>query len=102
MPQPDAVLMLEPGRGGRAAISSDDYLVGAPELIVEIASSGASYDLHQKFNVYRRAGVGEYLVWQVREQEVRWWRLSDGLYVPIVADEAGVLRSTRIDINPEK
>jgi Uma2 family endonuclease len=93
-PQPDAVLMIEPAHGGHASITDDDYLAGAPELIVEIASSSTSYDLHQKFNVYRRAGVGEYLVWQVREQEVHWWRLSEGLYVPVVADDAGVLRST--------
>jgi len=93
-PQPDAVLMIEPGRGGRARISEDDFLEGAPELIVEIASSSASYDLHQKFNVYRRAGVQEYLVWQVREQEIHWWRLSEGLYVPLPIDDAGVVRST--------
>jgi Uma2 family endonuclease len=92
-PQPDAVLMIDPARGGRARINEDDYLEGPPELIVEIASSSVSYDLHQKFNVYRRAGVQEYLVWQVREQELRWWRLDEGAYVPLTADEASVLRS---------
>jgi Uma2 family endonuclease len=91
--QPDAVLMRDPAHGGKAHISADDYLEGAPELIVEIAASSTSYDLHQKLNVYRRAGVQEYLVWQVREQELHWWKLSEGLYVPLVADEAGVLHS---------
>ena len=91
--QPDAVLMRDPDRGGKARFSEDDYLEGAPELIVEIASSSASYDLHQKLNVYRRAGVQEYLVWQVREQELHWWKLSEGLYVPIAPDEVGVLCS---------
>ncbi|MCL5995153.1 MAG: Uma2 family endonuclease [Chloroflexi bacterium] len=92
-PQPDAVLMIDPAHGGRARINSDDYLEGPPELIVEIASSSVSYDLHQKFNVYRRAGVQEYLVWQVREQALRWWRLDEGTYTPLVPDEAGALRS---------
>ncbi|MEN9270991.1 MAG: Uma2 family endonuclease, partial [Thermostichales cyanobacterium HHBFW_bins_127] len=37
-PQPDAVLFV-PGR--QAVISADDYIQGAPELIVEIAASSA-------------------------------------------------------------
>lgn len=53
-PQPDVALWLPEAAGGRARISEDDYLEGAPEMIVEIASS-AAYDLHEKLNVYRRA-----------------------------------------------
>ena len=37
-PQPDATLMIEPSRGGRARISDDDYIEGAPELVAEVAS----------------------------------------------------------------
>ena len=36
-PQPDALLRLEPDKGGRSSITADDYIEGAPELIVEIA-----------------------------------------------------------------
>jgi Uma2 family endonuclease len=39
-----------------------DNVEGAPELIVEIAASSASYDLHDKLRVYRRNGVQEYIV----------------------------------------
>ncbi len=70
-PQPDALLRLDEGVGGRSRISEDDYLEGAPELIVEIAASTASYDLHDKFRAYRRNGVREYLVWVVLEEEFR-------------------------------
>ena len=35
---------------GQSKISDDDYIEGAPELIVEIAASSASYDLHDKLN----------------------------------------------------
>ncbi|WP_245555388.1 Uma2 family endonuclease [Baaleninema simplex] len=35
--------------------------------IVEIAVSSASYDLHDKFQVYRRNGVLKYLVWRVED-----------------------------------
>jgi Uma2 family endonuclease len=61
-PQPDALLRLEPAAGGRSRVSEDDYLESAPELVVEIASSSASYDLHEKLRVYRRNGVQEYVV----------------------------------------
>ena len=33
-PQPDALLFIDPARGGQARISADDYLEGAPELVV--------------------------------------------------------------------
>lgn len=59
-PQPDALLRIE--NGGQSRISEDDYVEGAPELIVEIAASTASYDLHEKLKVYRRNQVQEYLV----------------------------------------
>jgi len=54
-----------PGR--QARISPDDYIEGSPELIVEIAASSASLDLHDKKRAYRRSGVQEYLVWRTLE-----------------------------------
>jgi Uma2 family endonuclease len=50
-PQPDALLRLE--QGGQSKISTDDYVEGAPELIVEIAASSASLDLNEKLKAYR-------------------------------------------------
>lgn len=91
--QPDALLRIEPARGGRSWVSADDYIEGAPELVVEIAASSASYDLHDKLKVYRRCGVQEYLVWQVFEREIHWWELHEGVYVPLPADAAGVVAS---------
>lgn len=44
-PQPDALLRIDEACGGKSRISGDDYVEAAPELIVEIASSSASYDL---------------------------------------------------------
>lgn len=91
--QPDALLRLEPAAGGRSRISEDDYIEGPPELIVEIAGSSASIDLHYKLNVYRRNGVQEYIVWQVYDQSVDWFHLSEGEYTPLMPDESGVVRS---------
>ena len=47
-PQPDGVLIIEPAAGGQTGLSEDDYTTGPPELIVEVASSSASIDLHAK------------------------------------------------------
>ncbi len=38
-PQPEALLRIE---GGQTIVSEDDYVEGAPELMVEIAASSAS------------------------------------------------------------
>lgn len=92
-PQPDALLRLDPSVGGKSRISDDDYVVGAPELIVEIAASSASYDSHAKLNLYRRHEVQEYLVWQVRDKLFTWYRLREGEYIPLEPDAAGVVRS---------
>ncbi len=91
--QPDALLRLEPATGGRSSISTDDFVEGPPELIVEIAASSAAYDMHDKLKVYRRNGVQEYLVWQVYDKRLDWFRLSEGEYLPLTPDESGVIRS---------
>ncbi len=89
-PQPDAFLMID---GGQAIISSDDYIEGAPELIVEVAASSAAYDLYDKKRVYRRNGVQEYLVWRVYDREFDWFYLEKGEYIQLAADAQGVIRS---------
>jgi Uma2 family endonuclease len=90
-PQPDILLRID--EGGRSRISSDDYIEGPPELIVEIAASSASYDLHDKKHAYRRNGVQEYIVWQASPPSVVWFALQAGEYVALTPDAAGILRS---------
>ncbi|MEQ9623708.1 Uma2 family endonuclease [Coleofasciculus chthonoplastes] len=92
-PQPDALLRLDEESGGRSRISEDDYVEGAPELIVEIAASSVSYDLHDKLRAYRRNGVREYLVWLVQDREFRWYILDQGEYRQQQPDSLGVLSS---------
>jgi Uma2 family endonuclease len=92
-PQPDGLLRIEEAKGGQSRISEDDYIEGAPELVVEIASSSASYDLHDKLWAYRRNGVREYLVWLTQEHAFRWYLLQAGKYVLQQPDELGILRS---------
>ena len=92
-PQPDALLRIETDFGGQSHISVDDYVEGAPELIVEIASSSASYDLHDKLKAYRRNGVQEYIVWRVIDRQLDWFHLQAGEYVTLQPDESGVICS---------
>ena len=91
--QPDVLLRLEPVCGGRSRVTPDDYYEGAPELIVEIATSSAAHDMYEKRRVYRRNGVPEYIVWQVLEDRLDWWRLVEGEYVAMTADPDGIIRS---------
>jgi Uma2 family endonuclease len=93
-PQPDAYLLIDPACGGQAQISKDDYVEQAPELVAEVASSSASFDLHTKFHVYRRNGVREYLVWRVLEKAFDWFVLQDGEFRPMAPDAKGILHST--------
>ena len=88
MPQPDAFLYVLPAAGGQVRIAEDGYIEGAPELIVEIASSSASHDLHEKLNAYRRNGVREYVVWRVLDEGGRLVRPLRGP-VRTVATRAG-------------
>lgn len=90
--QPDAVLYIEPARGGQAKIE-EGYLVGAPELVVEVAASSAAHDLNQKLRVYQRNGVKEYLVLSVYEQRTHWFQLVEDQYELMSPGEDGVLRS---------
>jgi Uma2 family endonuclease len=92
-PQPDALLRLDEALGGQSWISEDDYIEGAPELIVEIAASTASYDLHDKLRAYRRNGVKEYLVWLIEDHEFRWYILREGEYIVQQPDLSGNLQS---------
>lgn len=89
--QPDALLRLKVG--GQSTISQDGYVEGAPELIVEIAASTVSIDLHKKLNVYRRNGVQEYLVWRVDDGEFDWFRLIEGEYTQLEPNPEGILCS---------
>ena len=92
-PQPDAMLFIEPSLGGQTKISEDDYIEGAPELIVEVAASSAAYDLSYKLKIYQRNGVKKYLVWRVYEQEFSYFLLSEGEYISATIDENGIIKN---------
>ena len=88
--QPDAILFR---LGGNAQIDEDDYISGAPELVVEIAASTASYDLHSKKEVYENHGVKEYIVWRTIDREIDWFVLVNGKYERLSPDDNGLMAS---------
>lgn len=91
--QPDAVLFLPKSCHGKVVITEDDYLEGAPELIVEIAASTSSYDFHTKRRIYERCGVQEYVLWRVYDQQIDWFSLQGNHYVNLQSDEQGLIFS---------
>ena len=93
MPQPDGVLMIDPARGGKAMVSSDDYIEGGPELVVEVAASSASMDLNTKREVYRRNNVREYIVWRVLDRAIDWFVQREGSFQPLPLGPDGIHRS---------
>jgi Uma2 family endonuclease len=93
MPQPDTFLLIDPSHGGQAQISADNYIERAPELICEIAASSAAIDLHEKFEIYQRSGVREYIIWRTFDRAIDYFVLREGTFARHSADPAGRFRS---------
>jgi Uma2 family endonuclease len=93
-PQPDAMLRLSSKCGGRSQVDENDYLVGAPELALEVASSSASYDLHDKKDIYGQFGVLEYIVWRTRDRTIDWFRLENNQYIRVAPNTDGIIESS--------
>jgi Uma2 family endonuclease len=91
-PQPDACLIIDPTFGGRVKIV-DHYVVGSPELVAEVAATTESYDLGEKLDVYRQAGVQEYIVWRVFDETLDWFVLRDDRYEQLPLSPDGISRS---------
>lgn len=90
--QPDACLRVVPECGGQTTLTRKGrYLQGAPEWVGEIAHSSVAIDLHQKKSAYHRAGVHEYFVLCVAEQEIHWFNFKSRRQ--ILPDDHGVHRS---------
>jgi Uma2 family endonuclease len=85
-------LRIHPTCGGQSR-DKGEYLGGAPELIVEVASSSRKIDLGPKFEDYQRAGVREYVVVGIDPEEVFWFVRRDVRLVPLPPGPDGVFRS---------
>jgi Uma2 family endonuclease len=78
-PQPDLYLRVLPEFGGQTRTTPDDYVEGGPELLIEIAISSRSLDLHAKKRMYQKSGVKEYLVAVPLQEKLFWFDLEQNL-----------------------
>ena len=93
MPQPDAMLLILPEHGGQTYIGADKFVQGAPELVVEVAYSSVSYDLHEKLEIYREHGTLEYIAWRVEDGSIEWFVARQGRFELLKPGDDGILRS---------
>lgn len=93
--QPDAMLMIRPEYGGAVqyAGDGDHFIAGGPELVVEVATSSAAIDLHDKLDAYERAGVREYVVLSTKTPELFWYENREGRFVRLDPPGDGIFRS---------
>ena len=89
--QPDIFLRVK--REGQSIVNDEGYVVGAPELVVEISASTVSLDMQDKLQVYCRHQVQEYLVWRVEDRAIDWFRLRAGQFQKLEADKDGIICS---------
>lgn len=80
-PQPDLFMRILAEYGGRTSLDKDKYIVGPPELLVEVAHSSRAIDLHGKRDDYFDAGVLEYFVLCVEEKEIRWFHFPSDMMI---------------------
>jgi Uma2 family endonuclease len=91
-PEPDGSLLILPECGGQARIENR-YIVGAPELVVEVSYSPRAVDLHDKRRAYEEAGVREYVVVELAAARVHWFALRDRRFEDVAPGEDGLHRS---------
>lgn len=91
-PQPEAALRIEAECGGQTRLV-DGYVVGSPELAAEVSASTVSYDLNQKYRVFEKNGIREYIVWRVEDDEIDWFHLKRRKYQRLAKTKDGLFKS---------
>jgi hypothetical protein len=91
-PQPDLSVRIEPDCGGQTRIEGG-YIVGAPELVVELSRSSKAKDLGPKKDDYERTGVLEYVVIALDPDEVFWFVRRKKRFVRVDPSPDGFYRS---------
>lgn len=92
VPQPDQSLRILPAHGGSSK-DEGNLNAGPPELAIEVSLSSRSFDLGDKLTMYELENVQEYLIVDVKNQEIHWHQLVNNKYQRIDPDDAGVLKS---------
>lgn len=95
--QPDLLVLLNTNKD---ILKSDEYIHGAPDLIVEVLSSEEKRDKVHKKSLYERAGVKEYFVVNPNTREITGWVLKERVY-QLQYTAIGVFKSSVISFEFE-
>jgi Uma2 family endonuclease len=90
--QPDGQVRIPQDLGGQTRIVGG-FIVGAPELTIEIARSSRYYDLGEKKADYERAGVCEYVVFELDPDRVHWFVRRGDHFEELPPGPDGIYRS---------
>lgn len=90
--QPDGHLRIPEEFRGQTHIE-DGFIVGAPELVIEIARSSRNYDLNEKKSEYEEAGVKEYIVVELDPDRVHWFIRRGDHFEDLSPGADGIYRS---------
>ncbi len=90
--QPDGQLRIPQELGGRTRIVAG-FIVGGPELVIEISRSTRHYDLNDKKADYERGGVLEYVVIELEPDRIHWFVRRGDHLADLVPDQVGIYRS---------
>ncbi len=82
--RPEAIFVL-----GERLAAMRDKIVGPPDMVLEIISQGSrQYDTRTKKDDYERFGVREYWLADPERKLITFYRLEQGKFVEVAADEA--------------
>ncbi|MCZ7646414.1 MAG: Uma2 family endonuclease [Planctomycetota bacterium] len=91
--QPDLLFV----RKSRTRILKDDYIDGAPDLIVEVLSPrNWDYDRNEKYRAYEAGGVKEYWIVDYRAKTVEVFELMRGGYELLAKFRAHQTASSKV------
>ena len=90
--QPDGHLRIPQDLGGQTRIERG-YIVGAPELVIEISRSTRYFDLTEKKADYERTGVREFLVVELDPNRIHWFIRKGKRFVRMRPGRDGIYRS---------
>src|SRR5262249_21008703 len=92
-PQPGALLLIDPARGGRARSSADGYIEEGPELVAQGPAGRCGVAATAKRRLYLRNGVREYVLWRVDDGELDWFVRRGNRFVRMRPARDGNFRS---------
>jgi Uma2 family endonuclease len=89
--QPDICVICDPEK------LDDRGCIGAPDLIVEILSTGNSKtELKHKFELYESNGVREYWIIHAETQDLLIYTLTNGKYIPSILFTSGHVVESKV------